>query len=293
MNSQRTRVLLTSIGVLVVTIVVTGILLCSYGSATHTDKLRLVLLDIGQGDAIYIEAPNGRQMIVDGGPKDALMGELAKVMPRGDKSIDAIVITNPDADHMHGFISLLKQYSVGAVLEPGTPTHTQTYAQIEEGIAEHHIPRIIARAGMRVVLDPVRNIYYEVLFPDRDVSTWKTNDGSIVGRLVYGSTSYLLTGDATFYTESLIEARYGNTLASDVLKVGHHGSRTSTGDALLEAVRPALAIISAGLHNSYGHPTQETLDRLTAHHIPYYVTIDKGYIEVNSDGVHVTTRFEK
>jgi competence protein ComEC len=293
MNSQRTKVLLSSVGVLVVTIVLTLLVLHRYGTAVHSDKLRLVLLDIGQGDAIYIEAPNGRQMIIDGGPKDTLMGELAKVMPRGDRSIDAIVITNPDADHMHGFISLLREYSVGAVLEPGTQTHTQTYAQIESGIADKQIPRIIARAGMRVVLDPERNIYYEVLFPDRDVSHFSTNDGSIVGRLVYGTTSYLLTGDANFYTESLIEARYGSLLASDVLKVGHHGSRTSTGDALLDMVHPALAIISAGFHNSYGHPTKEVLGRLTAYGIPYYVTIDKGNIEVDSDGTRITEKFEK
>ena len=250
------------------------------------DKLKISFLYIGQGDAIYIEAPNGRQMIIDGGPEGSLMPALAPILPYGDKSIDVILNTNPDADHYAGFLDLLKTYAVGTEIESGVPSDTKTYAEFESLLKEKHIPQIVARKGMHVILDEARNISYDVLFPDRDVTGWTHNDASVVGRLHYGDTTVMLTGDGTIKTESLVLA--DNPLAdiqSDILKVGHHGSRTSTSDAFLNAVQPMYAVISAGKNNRYGHPHKEVTDRLAAHSIQTLVTKDVGTVTFETDGV--------
>jgi competence protein ComEC len=124
-------------------------------------------------------------------------------------------------------------------------------------------------------------VHFDILFPDRDVSNWTSNDGSIIGRLVYGKTSVMFTGDATQKTEGYI---LGQNLKSDILKVGHHGSRTSTSDAFVSAVTPDYAVISDGKDNKYGHPHQETLDTLNKHGIKILRTDLLGTIILDSNG---------
>ncbi len=251
-------------------------------------KLKVAFLDVGQGDAIYIEAPNGNQMIIDGGPGTALMNKLPEVLPWGDKTIDTVVITNPDADHYSGLIPLFEHYAVASVVEPGTRSETSLYQTLEEHIGKEDAPHVLATRGMEIVLDSEKHISYKVLFPDRDVSTWETNDGSIVGKITYGDTSFLLMGDATILTEGIVVAENKNMLDDiDVLKLGHHGSRTSSGNPILAATTPDVAIISAGLNNKYGHPHQEVIDRLLTLHIPYLETFKEGTIICESDGLQI------
>ena len=247
--------------------------------------MRVAFLDIGQGDAIYVEAPNGAQMIVDGGPEGSLMSPLSAVMPYLDHSINVIMVTNPDADHYAGFIDLLRDYDVGAVIEPGTVTHTPTHAQFQKEIAERNIPEVMARKGMTITLDPDAGVTFTVLFPDRDVSTWTTNDGSIEGILKYGTTKIMFTGDGTKKTEGILLAENSaDDLQSDILKVGHHGSTTSSSDAFVGAVAPTTAIISAGRNNKYGLPKSETLTTLKRHGATILRTDELGTIIVTSDG---------
>lgn len=259
-------------------------------SAQKTNQnLTVAYLDIGQGDAIYIEAPNGNQIIIDGGPNTALMSVLPKVMPYGDKSIDAIIITNPDADHMSGFVPLLEEYDIGFVVEPGTKSDTTTYKNIEQEIEKKNILHILARKGMKIVLDKEKNVYFEILFPDRDVSSWERNDGSIVGNLVYGENKFLFMGDATLLTEGIVLAE-NDLSGTDVLKLGHHGSHTSTGVPLLREARPELGIISAGLNNRYGHPHKDVIGRLSLYEIPYFLTSTEGTIILSSDGKNIVKK---
>ncbi len=219
------------------------------------------MLDIGQGDALFIESPTGTQIMFDGGPVRKVLGPLARVMPFYDKSIDAIVITNPDADHIGGFLDILRNYKVGQVFESGTFNDSKTYQNLKDEIKKQNIPTILAKRGMR--LDIGGGAVIDILFPDRDVSSWTTNDGSVVGKLSYGKTSVMLMGDATAETEKIILAENSPTqLASTILKVGHHGSRTSTTPQFVQAVAPEYALISNGKDNKYGHPHKETLDTL-------------------------------
>lgn len=260
----------------------------------YSNELSVYLLDIGQGDAMYVRAPDGSDMLIDGGPagyrsETPLLRELKTVMPFDDKHIDVLVVTNPDADHFAGFNDLLKSYTVGAVIEPGTHSDTKTYKIFESLVAEKKIPKVIARKGMRVVLDKNKGIEYDVLFPDRNVSVFSRNDGSIVGKLVYNKKSFILTGDATSYTESLVLASNSKeTLKSDVLKIGHHGSRTSTSQKFLQTVAPVYAIISAGRNNRYGHPHLEIINRLKNFGAQILGTYQNGTITCMTDGVILT-----
>lgn len=257
--------------------------------------LEVAFLNIGQGDAIFIETPNGNQILVDGGPGNNVIGELSKRMSFFDDSIDMIVVTNPDRDHIEGFLGVLKKFDVGLVVEPGTVTDTQVYKNLEKAIATekniNDVPakKIIARRGMDFLLDT--DVHLFILFPDKDVSTFSTNDGSIVAKLVYKNTSIMLTGDAPEKTEKYLvaletglSATSSAHLYSDILKVGHHGSKTSTSQDFLQKVLPKYAVISAGKNNSYGHPSPEVTHRLKENKIQIFGTYDSGTIIFESDG---------
>ena len=195
---------------------------------------------------------------------------------------------------MGGFVDVLENYTVGKVMEPGTEKHTLIYKKFEQEIATRNIPKIIARRGMKINLDTKNNIYFDILFPDRDVSGFNPNDGSIVGKLVYGSESFMLMGDATKYTEILVsQNENGDMLEADVLKLGHHGSHTSSTLLWLEKVKPEIAIISAGKNNRYGHPHQDVIERLTNLQIPYIGTYQKGNIIFKTDGVKLIESTKK
>ncbi len=251
----------------------------------HINYLKVVFLDVGQGDSIYIEAPNGRQILIDGGPDAKLLSSLSKVMPFADRSIDMIIATHPDMDHIGGFPLLIDNYSITSMLENGGISDSKVYSSLENKIIKNKINKIIAHRNMHIVLDEEKKIYFDILFPDRDISSFDSNDASIVGKLVYGKNSFMFTGDATTYIENLIGWNEKDiTLKSDVLKLGHHGSRTSSGISWLEKVGPKFAIISAGKNNRYGHPHKELLDRLSLLHIPFLNTAEVGNVTFESNG---------
>lgn len=259
-------------------------------SEKREDILTVAFLDIGQGDSIFIEAPNGNQIIFDGGPNGKILNELSKVMPFYDKTIDMIVVTNPDKDHFAGFLDLLGRYKIEKFMEPGTKAGSGLYRDLENAVEAQGAEKFIARRSMKIELDHEHNIYIEILFPDGDASTLKTNDGSIIARLVYGETSVMLTGDAPQKTEDYVVALdaydRGETggIKSDVLKAGHHGSKTSTGENFVAKVAPKYAVISCGKDNKYGHPNVETLDTLDKFKVKTFRTDQSGTIVMKSDG---------
>lgn len=262
-----------------------GIFYFAFGEKQN-DYLKVAFLDVGQGDAIYIEAPNGRQILIDGGPDQKVLTELAEIMPFGDRSIDLVVVTHPDSDHIGGLPAVLENYQISMILENGGVSSTKVYQGLENEIETKNIKKEIAKRGMKIMLDPEKNIYFDILYPDRDISNLDSNDGSIVGKLIYGNESFMLTGDATNYTENIISwNETPETLHSNILKLGHHGSRTSNSILWLQKVNPDTTIISAGLNNRYGHPHQEVLDRLSKLKIPFLNTAEKGTIIFKTDGI--------
>ncbi len=247
-----------------------------------TNKLTIAFLNIGQGDAIYIESPTHNQLLIDGGPPRKILSELGGVMHFYDRSINMILVTNPDQDHIGGFIDVLNNYDVGEVVEPGTHSDSATYKTLEEDISAEHAKDEMAKRGMVVHLGGGADLH--ILFPDQDVSTWATNDGSIMAKLTYGSTSVMFTGDAPSKTEEYTTSLSPDIMKSDLLKVGHHGSRTSASESFVIAVAPKYAIISAGVHNKYSHPHKETLELFQKLKIPVLGTYQMGRIVFTSDG---------
>lgn len=245
------------------------------------EYLTVAFLDVGQGDAIYIETPNGAQMLIDGGKGRAVLRQLGSMMPFFDRSIDVVLATHPDEDHIGGLPEVFDRYRIGSYLDPGLNDQSATYETIIHAVQMRHIPHTVARTGMRITLED--GVVLEILFPDRELYGVDANTTSVVARLVYGDTEFLLTGDAPEAVEEYLVALDPASLQSDVLKLGHHGSRTSSSEKFLLAVQPALAIISAGKDNSYGHPHKEVTERLSQLRIPSLATSD-GTVILKSDG---------
>lgn len=254
-------------------------------SESHGRYLTVAFLDIGQGDSIFIQAPDGNQVLVDGGPNKSVLRELGKIMPFYDRSIDLVIASHPDKDHTGGLPSVLKKFKVGAFMESGVTSHNGIYDALEKISKKEGIKKIIAKRGERIILD--KGVYIDILFPDRSTVRWETNTASIVARLVYGNTSFLLTGDSPQKIEKYLVYLDGNNLSSNILKLGHHGSRTSSSKIFLETVNPQYAIISAGLNNRYGHPHKEVVDLLKELNIPSLITFKVGTIVMKSDGENI------
>lgn len=247
-------------------------------------KMIFAMLDVGQGDAFFIQSPTGTQILVDVGPSKKIISQLPKVMSPFDRSLNAIIITNPDQDHMAGILDILKIYKVATVFESGTSNESKTYAEIQKQIKDKKIPDYLLKKGMR--FDLGGGVFLDILFPDRDVSNWERNNGSVVARLVYGNNSIMLTGDATIKTEKIIlSGNSTNSLKSTILKIGHHGSRTSTSREFLTAVSPEYAFISNGKNNKYGHPHPETLSILNEFGVKILRTDEIGTVIMKCDRI--------
>ncbi len=254
-------------------------------ASEDTGILTVAFLDVGQGDSIFIEAPNGNQMLIDGGPSGAVVRELSELMPFHDRDIDVVVATHPDKDHVAGLINVFERYEVGLYLDPGITHNTGVYETLLSAVRNEKSEVVFARRGMRIVLDSSNRVYADILFPDRDVQGVESNLGSIVMRLVYGETEVLLTGDAPKSIEQYLIDLDRTNLESDVLKVGHHGSHTSSDEAFIHTVNPEFGIISAGKDNRYGHPHQEVLNVLKKFDIEVFNTAEMGTLLFYSDGV--------
>lgn len=245
--------------------------------------LTVSFLDVGQGDAIFIQTGDGVELLIDGGPDSSVLRGLGNQMPFWDRRIDAVVATHPDKDHIGGLVDVLKRYDVGTIVESGVSHDTSFTRSFEKGSQSENAARILARRGMRLQLG--KDAYADVLYPATNVSNLKeTNAGSIALRVVYGETEFMLTGDAPSSVEKLLVATYGEKLQSDVLKAGHHGSKTSSVESFVRAVNPKYVIYSRGCDNSYGHPHETVVALFQKLEIPTLDTCREGTITFVSDG---------
>ena len=246
--------------------------------------LTVYFLDIGQGDAIFVDSPRHGRALVDGGANRKVLSELGKILPFADKRIDIIVETHPDKDHIGGLPEVVSRYEVGMFLEPGVESENVIDDELRKRVEENNIPRLLAKRGM--VINFGDGAKLQILFPLRgqDVSNWETNSASIVARFVYGDKSFLLTGDSPIKIENVLLNLDQNLLDSDVLKVGHHGSRTSTSLSYAQTVSPEYAVISASKDNTYGHPHKEVLDILENVGAKIVSTAESGTIRFETNG---------
>ena len=262
------------------------------GVAGREPGLTLHFLDVGQGDAAVILTPGGHAVVVDAGPRnDRFDAGRRTVLPflarHGVKHVEALVISHGHADHVGGAPALLRGLPVSVAIEPEAPVSDAAYLEFLQALAASGTRWVAGQPGLAFELDSVR---FRVLHPDTTWAGWTAdvNDDSVVLLVEYGGFRALFTGDAGVAAEQALRSRIGQV---DLLKVGHHGSRTSTGDAWLAELSPRVAVVSVGM-NTYGHPSPEVLDRLGAHHADIWRTDREGTISVVTDGqrVQVTGR---
>ena len=247
--------------------------------------LEVSFFDVGQGDSIFIETPSGCQVLIDGGPGSAVLEKLGAEMPFWDRTIDLIILTHPEHDHISGLIEVLKGYKVKNVLWTGIIRETAEYREWKECLEDERAQIIIAEAGQEV---KDGEVYLYILHPFESLegqATKSVNNTSIIIRLVFGQNSFLFTGDAFKSVERKIVER-GLAINSNVLKVGHHGSKTSSAKEFIESVFPEVAVIQAGKNNPYGHPHQETLEVLEEYDITVLRTDIDGDIKIMSNGLN-------
>ena len=266
---------------------------------TNDDRLHVMFLDVGQGDAIFIETPSGRQVVVDGGSDPLLMTRLlGERMRFNDRHIDIVAATHPNSDHIGGLAQVLERYDVGAVLERRIEYESGAYeawARLVDAEEAKGARVIEASAGQVIALDA--DVRIEVLGPPPILLGGTESDAdnaSLVLRLVYGEVSILLTGDIFSEAERALLAS-GMALDSDVLKVPHHGSDSSSTRDFLSAVSPAAAVISVGEGNLYGHPHANVVKRLREYVADgmLFQTAERGTVEFISDGETLWVRTER
>ncbi|NCS98754.1 MBL fold metallo-hydrolase [Candidatus Parcubacteria bacterium] len=232
--------------------------------------LEIVFLDVGQGDAIYIETPNGFKTLIDTGPNSMVVRSVAKHLPFYDKSIDLLLVTHSDSDHVGGAVEVLKRFEINSFVQNSVVDNDALNTEIQKMIDEEKIDQYFLKSGDKIILDHEEEIYLEILWPPDDHEESDNNDNSIVARLVYGEVRVMLTGDASLEIEEKIinalkNKKYSTEndyLQSDILKAGHHGSKTSTSLNFLQVTNPEFIIISAGKDNRFGHPHQEVLNNI-------------------------------
>ena len=253
-------------------------------SGTTTGQaLKVNYINVDQGDSILIQTPNGKNILIDGGKTDQTATVENYLHSAGVTTLDYVIATHADADHIGSLDSVIKDFNIGKVYMPNVTNTTYTFEDLLTAMRSKSLTFNRAKAGG--TLDFGTGLEADFVGPVKDSYT-DANNYSAVLHLKYGSTSFLFTGDAQTESESDMIAS-GVNLQSTVLKLGHHGSSSSTSDAFLNAVNPKYAVISVG-PNSYGHPTDEVLNRLSQHGISVFRTDVSGSIVASSDGTDVT-----
>jgi competence protein ComEC len=263
------------------------------GSSSHI--LHITFLDVGQGDAALIECPSGEKILVDAGPRTLTYDAGEKVIGpflrrRGISCLDAIVVTHPHSDHLGGVPYLMKNFEVKKVIDPGQKAQSSLY--YEYALLTQKVRSSVSSGSM---LFNIPNMRFYTLHPVESFLDLDSTDGytqlnntSIVFKLLYGSTSFLFAGDAERPVEERLDSVFGNFLRSDILKVGHHGSITSSTEEFLENVKPEEAVISVGKFNKFHHPSVVVIHRLQALGVRVHRTDEEGAIVFESDGTKIT-----
>ncbi|MEA4972528.1 hypothetical protein SDC9_71827 [bioreactor metagenome] len=246
-------------------------------TSAYDTLMRVSYIDVGQGDSEFIELPNGKTMLIDAGPNEAGSKVVEYIKSLGYTSIDYVVATHPHEDHIGGMDDVINAFDIGDIYMPKVSADTKTYEDLLDAISAKNLIIYTAHAGVSVIGDDGLSV--NMLAPVSD-SYDDLNNYSAVIRIVYGDTSFLFTGDA----ENISESEITDDVKADVLKVGHHGSDTSTSDDFLAKVNPSIAVISCGKDNKYGHPTESTVQKLKDKGVQVLRTDEVGTIVISTDG---------
>jgi competence protein ComEC len=252
------------------------LLILSEASLKEQDIRGVYFLDVGQGDSIYIRTPMNFDFLVDTGKNSAVVYELQKILPRFDKYIDFIFLTHADKDHIGGIKYLLEKYSVGGIGVFKEKEDDPLFVEIIDKAKKINIPIYELSAGDEMKISDQENLNLKILYPTLKVESTEDNKKSLVIDLTYGESKILLMGDADKEVERILMYLYPD-LDTEILKVGHHGSKSSTDIEFLKKISPETGVLSYG-KNSYGHPAEEVVSNLQSENINVLSTKEKGTI---------------
>jgi competence protein ComEC len=245
--------------------------------------LKVSYIDVGQGDSELIQV-NGKNLLIDSGPNDSESNIMTYLKKENITKLDYVIATHPHEDHIGNMAQIIKKYEIDSFIAPKKVVNTKTFENMIEALKEKDMKITVPHP--RDTLDLGENVKAEILAPNSS-SYPDTNNYSVVLKITYANTSFLFTGDAEKTSEAeMLNNNYD--LSSDVLKVGHHGSSTSTTEDFLNNVNPKIAVISCGKDNKYGHPNRKTLNNLKKKNIQVYRTDIDGTIVLLSDGDKIT-----
>ncbi|MDA1674711.1 ComEC/Rec2 family competence protein [Bacillus cereus group sp. TH152-1LC] len=268
----------TKYNVLLCCILIISLFIGTSHSYAATKGLSVHFINVGQGDSIYIKTPNGDDILIDGGNRDG-KAVIAYLKKQKVNDIEVMISTHPDADHMGGLDDVLKAFKVKSVYAPKVSHTTKVYKDFLAAVKKQGLTIKTAKKGVAINL---KGVSAKFIAPVKNYSKNDLNDWSAVLKLTYGNKSFLFTGDAELKSETdMINSK--QNIASTVLKVGHHGAKTSTSDKFLKVVKPSYAVVSVG-KNSYGHPTSVVINRLKAKKIKIFRTDKQGSIVATTDG---------
>lgn len=260
------------------------------------NQLTLRVLDIGQGDSLYLRLPTGEDILIDAGPNDKVLSQLGRYMPINDRVIELAIISHNHADHIGGFKAVLERYTINRLWITGAIHTTDQYLSLLSLIGEKAMPTTTVKAGD---MNRIQQVELIILHPPVEMVGHQPedqHDATIALKLQYQTFCALLTGDLNTRHEAdllAVTQSLKQSLSCPVLKVTHHGSAHGTGKELLAAVKPKVAIISAGAENRYGHPAPSLLRRLREAKATIYRTDQQGTITVTSDGRSFWTKTER
>lgn len=286
LNTKR----LLGAAAIVILCMLVGSAILSFRSSANSEALTVTFIDVGQGDAILVSTDDGHHMLVDGGPRTAGASLIATLDRMGVTHLDVLVSTHPHEDHIGGLIEVLDFLTVDRVADSARAHTTATYESYLTKIYEKGIPFSAPRAGDSFSLG---NASVRVLWPSEPLAR-DINDCSLVLEVVYGESSVLLTGDISGYVERTL-AGEGMLARTSLLKVAHHGSRSSTTQTFLAATSPSVAVIPVGAGNDYEHPSKQALANLRSRDVLVYRTDEHGdvTVELQPDGRTCSVNIEK
>lgn len=247
-------------------------------------NLRFHFIDVGQGDSSLIITPKGNTILIDAGDEAHAKKVVSYVREQGIEKLDLVIATHPDADHIGGMDKVIKNFDIDVFAMPDVSAKTNQYKQIQRELKAKKMKTTRLYQGDEVQIDD--DIDFEILSPVKGKKYDDTNEYSIVAKIVYKDTSFILMGDATMENEVDIINNVPD-IDIDVLKLGHHGSSTSSSDYFITKTSPKIAIISCGKNNKYGHPHQEVMRVLKKHEVTPYRTDEMGDIVITSDGKEI------
>lgn len=262
------------------TILLVFLILTGSGHYVHGEQANMDVhfIDVGQGDSILVQTPSDKNILIDGGPPEAGKEVVAFLEDHNVKKIDLLIATHPDIDHIGGLTRVLKSFEVERIIDSGKLHSTKTYAKYISQILKQRIPVEIAKQNALIKIDPL----FKVRILNTHTGNKDNNESSIALKISFKETDFLLMGDVEKEQEKKLLKKYN--LQSEIIKVAHHGSSTSTSTEFLEEVNPELAILTYSEKNDYGHPVDRVIENLIKVNAAIYSTAVFGDITISTDG---------